>query len=140
MSRADSRSLKRPQRFVKLHPNLARLPTQKCDATKNADRINTCMSRHNVFAHDSARDVHKLRANPDQRDATSKSYQPALPAKPGAGAAATSRVAEANRNQNVAELVWKYFSEEITQAVSEVQEALSPEQSGSMDQVRHRKR
>jgi hypothetical protein len=53
---------------------------------------------------------------------------------------ATSPIAEVNRNQDLAELVWKYFSEEITQAVIEVQEALSPEQSGSMHQVSHRKR
>jgi len=46
----------------------------------------------------------------------------------------------AGDEQDLAELVWKYFSEEITQAVIEVQEALSPEQSGSMQQVSHRKR
>jgi hypothetical protein len=141
MSRADSRSLKRPQRLVKLHPNLARLSTQKCDATENADRINTCMSRHNIFAHDSARDVRKLRANPDQRGATSKHPLMARPAShAGAGAAATSPMAEANRKQDLAELVWKYFGEEITQALTEAQKALTPEQSGSMHQVSHRKR
>ena len=108
---------------------------------ENADRINTCMSRHNIFAHDSARDDRKLRANPDQRGATSKQPLPArLAGQAGAGAAATPPIAEANRNQDLAELVWKYFSEEITQAVIEVQEALSPEQSGSMHQVSHRKR
>jgi hypothetical protein len=99
------------------------------------------MSRHNIFAHDSARDVRKLRANPAQRGATSKQPLPARPAgQARAGAAATSPIAEVNRNQDLAELVWKYFSEEITQAVIEVQEALSPEQSGSMHQVSHRKR
>ena len=108
---------------------------------ENAEQINTCMSRHNIFAHDSARDVRKLRANPDQRGATSKQPLPARPAgQAGAGATATSPIAEANRNQDLAELVWKYSSEEITQAVIEVQEALSPEQSGSMHQVSHRKR
>lgn len=108
---------------------------------KNADRINTCMNRHNIFVHDSAQAVGKLRANPDQRSATSKQPPPARPAgQVGAGAAATSPIAEANRNQDLAELVWKYFSEEITQAVIEVQEAVSPEQSGSMHQVSHRKR
>jgi hypothetical protein len=99
------------------------------------------MSRHNIFAHDSAQGVRKLRANPDQRGATSKQPLPVRPAgQIGAGAAATSPIAEANRNQDLAELVWKYFSEETTQAVIEVQEALSPEQSGSMHQVSHRKR
>jgi len=99
------------------------------------------MSRHNIFAHDSVRDVRKLRANPDQRGATSKPLLPARPAgQVGAGSGATSPIAEANRNQDLAELVWKYFSEEITQAIIEVQEALSPEQSGSMHQVSHRKR
>jgi hypothetical protein len=43
-------------------------------------------------------------------------------------------------DEDLAELVWKYFGEEITQAVIEIQEALSPEQSGSMHQVSHRKR
>ena len=99
------------------------------------------MSRHNIFAHDSARDVHKLLAKPDQRGATSKQPLPVRPAgQVGASAEDTSPIAEANRNQDLAELVWKYFSEEITQAVIEVQEALSPEQSGSMQQVSHRKR
>jgi len=97
---------------------------------ENADRINTCMSRHNMFTHDSTRDVRKLCANPDQRGATRKQPLKAGPAgQAGAGAAATSPIAEANRNQDLAELVWKYFSEEITQAVIEVQEGLSPEQS-----------
>jgi len=88
------------------------------------------MSRHNMFTHDSTRDVRKLCANPDQRGATRKQPLKAGPAgQAGAGAAATSPIAEANRNQDLAELVWKYFSEEITQAVIEVQEGLSPEQS-----------
>src|SRR5262245_28671034 len=116
MSRADSRSLKRPYRLVKLHPNFARLQTQKCDGTENADRINTCMSSHNIFAHDSARDVRKLRANPDQRGATRKQPLPARPAgQAGAGAAATSQWPRPNRNQGLAELVWRHFREEISQ-------------------------
>ena len=99
------------------------------------------MSRHNIFAHDSAQGVRKLRANPDQRGATSKQPLAARPAgQAGAGAAATSPIAEANRNQDLAELVWKYFGEEITQAVTEAQEALSPEQSGSMHQVKSSKK
>src|SRR5262249_30174877 len=110
----------------------------KCNATENADRINTCMSCYNIFAHDSARDVRKLRANPSQRGATN------LPARPVGQAvadfAAISPIGEANCNQDLAELVWRYFSEEITQAVIEVQEALTPEQSGSMHQASHRKR
>src|SRR5262245_5155966 len=99
------------------------------------------MSRHKFFAHDSARDVRKLRANPDQRGATSKHPLPARHAgQARARAIATSPIAKANLNQDLTELVWKYFSEEITQAVIEVQEALSPEQSGSMHQVSYRKR
>ena len=99
------------------------------------------MSRHNIFAHDSAQSVRKLRATLDQRGATSKQPLPARPVgQAGAGAAATSPIAEANRNQDLAELVWKYFSEEITQALTETQEALTPEMSGSRQQVGHRKR
>ena len=56
------------------------------------------------------------------------------------GAGDNSPFQGAGDEQDLAELVWKYFSEEITQAVIEVQEALSPEQSGSMHQVSHRKR
>jgi len=57
-----------------------------------------------------------------------------------AGAVDNSIFRGAGDEQDLAELVWKYFSEEITQAVIEGQEALSPEQSGSMHQVSHRKR
>jgi hypothetical protein len=42
--------------------------------------------------------------------------------------------------EDLAELVWKYFGEEITQALTETQEALTPEMSGSRQQVGHRKR
>src|SRR5262249_37435097 len=98
---------------------------------ENADRINTCMSRHNVFARHSARDVHKLRANQDQKGATSKQPLPARPAgQAGAGAAATSSIAEANRNQDLAELVWRHFREEISQTLAEVQKDLAHRQSG----------
>ena len=46
----------------------------------------------------------------------------------------------AGNEQYLAELVWKYFGEEITQALTETQEALTPEMSGLMHQVSHRKR
>lgn len=46
----------------------------------------------------------------------------------------------AGDDQDLAELVWKYFGEEITQALTETQEALTPEMSGSRQQVGHRKR
>jgi hypothetical protein len=46
----------------------------------------------------------------------------------------------AGSDGDLAELVWKYFAEEITEAVIEVQEALAPEQSGSIHQARHRKK
>jgi hypothetical protein len=42
--------------------------------------------------------------------------------------------------EDLAELVWKYFGEEITQALTETQEALTPEMSSSEQQVGHRKR
>jgi hypothetical protein len=43
-------------------------------------------------------------------------------------------------NHALADLVWKYFSEEITQAVNEVQEALAPEQGGLKKQVSRSKK
>jgi hypothetical protein len=97
------------------------------------------MSRHNIFAHDSARDVRKLRATPDQRGATSKQPLPARPAgQVGAGAAATSPIAD-NRNQDLAELVWRHFQEEISQTLAEVQEDLAPEQSNPNYKISQRK-
>src|SRR5262245_5993688 len=88
------------------------------------------MSRHNIFAHDSARDVRKLRATPDQRGATRKQPLQAGPAgQAGAGAAATSPIAD-NRNQDLAELVWRHFREEISQTLAEVQDDLAHRQSG----------
>jgi hypothetical protein len=99
------------------------------------------MSRHNIFAHDSARDVRKLRATPDQRGATSKHPLPARPAgQAGAGATSTSPIAEANRNQNLAELVWQHFREEIGQALAEVQEDLAHRPSGPNYKVDQEKR
>jgi hypothetical protein len=46
----------------------------------------------------------------------------------------------AENNHALADLVWKYFSEEITQAVIKVQEALAPTQNGSTQQVLQRNR
>ena len=99
------------------------------------------MSRHNIFAQDSARDLRKLRANPDQRGATSKQPLPARPAgQAGAGEAATSPIAEGNRNQDFAELVWRHFREEIGQTLAEVQEDLVHRPSGPNYKVDQEKR
>ena len=57
-----------------------------------------------------------------------------------AGAVDNSIFRGAGDEQDLAELVWKYFGEEITQALTETQEALTPEMSGSRQQVGHRKR
>jgi len=46
----------------------------------------------------------------------------------------------AKPNHDLADLVWKYFAKEITEAVIEVQEGLAPEQCSSSQQARHRKR
>ena len=46
--------------------------------------------------------------------------------------------AAADKDQ-LTDLVWKYFAEEITEALMEVQEALAPEEKGSSRQVRHQK-
>jgi hypothetical protein len=46
----------------------------------------------------------------------------------------------AGDEQDLAELVWKYFGEEIAQTLTETQKALTPELSGSMHQISHRKR
>jgi hypothetical protein len=56
------------------------------------------------------------------------------------GALGNSMFHEAGDEQDLAELVWKYFGEEITRALTETQEALTPEMSGSRQQVGHRKR
>jgi hypothetical protein len=42
--------------------------------------------------------------------------------------------------QTLADLVWKYFADEITEAVIEVQQALVPKKSRSSRQVGNRKR
>src|SRR5262245_21290646 len=97
------------------------------------------MSRHNIFAHDSAREVHKLRANPDQRGARRKQPLKAGPVcQAGAGSSATSPIAD-NRNQGLAELVWRHFREEISQTLAEVQEDLAPEQSNPSYKISQRK-
>jgi hypothetical protein len=56
------------------------------------------------------------------------------------GARDNSATMEADNDQAVAELVWRYFREEISQTLAEVQEALAPQRSGSSQQVTHRKR
>jgi hypothetical protein len=45
----------------------------------------------------------------------------------------------AENDADLAELVWKYFADEITEAVIEVQQVLAPEQSGSIQQAGSRK-
>jgi hypothetical protein len=42
-------------------------------------------------------------------------------------------------DHELAQLVWKYFSQEISEILTEVQDALAPEQSSSSQQVSHRK-
>jgi hypothetical protein len=46
----------------------------------------------------------------------------------GPGAQDGSSTASADNGQVLPDLVWKYFSEEITEAVIEVQQAFAPEQ------------
>jgi predicted nuclease of restriction endonuclease-like RecB superfamily len=53
---------------------------------------------------------------------------------------ATSPIAEANRNQDLAELVWRHFREEIGQTLAEVQEDLAHRQSSSDYKVDQEKR
>ena len=45
-----------------------------------------------------------------------------------------------DNDQDLAQLVWKYFGEEISEALREVQEGLAPERTGSIQQISHRKR
>ena len=47
------------------------------------------------------------------------------------GSMVTSACAAAVDHQNLAELVWKHFAEEITQAVHEAQQALAPKKKFS---------
>ena len=56
------------------------------------------------------------------------------------GAVDNSATVGADNDQDLAELVWMYFREEISQTLAEVQEALAPEPSGSSQQLSHRKR
>jgi len=56
-----------------------------------------------------------------------------------AGAVENPGTMGADHEPDLAELVWKYFGEEISEAFSEVQEALTAEQSRSSPQVSHRK-
>ena len=54
-----------------------------------------------------------------------------------AGAMDTSNLV--GLDQELAQLVWKHFSQEISEIFTEVQDALAPEQSSSSQQVSHRK-
>ena len=56
-----------------------------------------------------------------------------------AGAVGNSGTVGADHGQDLAELVWKYFGEEISEAFREVQEALAAEQSSLSPQVSQRK-
>ena len=56
-----------------------------------------------------------------------------------AGAVENPGTMGADHDQDLAELVWKYFGEEISEAFKEVQEALAAEQSRSSPHVSHRK-
>ena len=53
-----------------------------------------------------------------------------------AGATDTSNLV--GQDQEIAQLVWKYFGEEISETLREVQEVLAPEQSGLSQKVSHR--
>lgn len=55
-------------------------------------------------------------------------------------AAAMDNSGTTGTDQDLVQLVWKYFGEEISQTMAEVQEALAPERSGSIQQVSRRKR
>ena len=59
--------------------------------------------------------------------------------RPAAGLAYDGGSTPAKTDHALADLVWKYFSEEITQAVIELQEALTPETKGSSQQAGSRK-
>ena len=56
-----------------------------------------------------------------------------------AGVVDNSGSVGADDDEDLAQLVWKHFAEEISQALTEVQKALAPEQSGSSQQVSHQK-
>jgi len=56
-----------------------------------------------------------------------------------AGAVENPGTVGADHDEDLAELVWKYFGEEISEAFREVQEALAAEQGSSSPQVSQRK-
>ena len=60
--------------------------------------------------------------------------------QPAAGPEHERGTRQAENDGDLAGLVWKYFADEITKAIIEVQEGLAPEQSRSSQQARHRKR
>jgi hypothetical protein len=57
-----------------------------------------------------------------------------------AGPAHERGIRQAENDGDLAGLVWKYFAEEISEALMEVQKALAPEAKGSSRQAGHRKR
>jgi hypothetical protein len=57
----------------------------------------------------------------------------------GAEAADSPAMITADNNPDLAELVWKHFAEEISAALSEVQNDLGLETGGRAHQVSHRK-
>ena len=59
--------------------------------------------------------------------------------QPAADAAYERGTGPAENDADLAELVWKYFADEITEAVIEVQQVLAPEQSRSIHQAGSRK-
>jgi hypothetical protein len=48
--------------------------------------------------------------------------------------------ATVDNGQTLADLVWKYFADEITQTLIDIQEALAPEQGRRSQAVSHRKK
>ena len=46
----------------------------------------------------------------------------------------------ASNGQELADIVWKYFGEQISKTLVEVQESLAVEQTDPSPQIRHRKR
>jgi hypothetical protein len=53
--------------------------------------------------------------------------------------AQNSTGATVDNGQTLADLVWKYFADEITEAVMEVEQALAPERSGPTKQASKRR-
>jgi hypothetical protein len=56
-----------------------------------------------------------------------------------AGPAHERSIRQAENDGDLAGLVWKYFAEEINEALMEVQKALAPEAKGSSREAGHRK-